>query len=131
MWEAATGAVGRGRLTRGQCFINRPFVARQQDIPPWRRAYHGHATEEGKLEASVGRQRMNVDHQPHRWLRFLVTLLIPVILFGWLAVRLHQLRLEYLALFRLALGGYSEGCAPGVGPPGWPHCRSASQQGRR
>ena len=55
---------------------------------------------------------MNVDHQPHRWLRFLVTLLIPVILFGWLAVRLHQLRLEYLALFRLALGGYSEGWPP-------------------
>jgi len=60
----------------------------------------------------MGNQKENAGCRPHRWPRFLVKLLIPVILFGWLAVWLHQLRLEYLALFRLALGGYSEGWPP-------------------
>ena len=39
-------------------------------------------------------------------------LLIGVILFGWLVAWFHQLRREYIGLFRLALGGYSEGWPP-------------------
>lgn len=34
------------------------------------------------------------------------------VLLGWIAVWLHQIRTEYIALFRLGLGGYSEGWPP-------------------
>jgi hypothetical protein len=57
-------------------------------------------------------QNENVGHRPHPWVRFLVKLFIAVIILCWLAVWLHQLRLEHLALFQLALGGYSEGWPP-------------------
>lgn len=60
----------------------------------------------------MNNQKENIAHRSHGWPRLLVKLLVVVILFGWLAVWLHQLRLEYLALFRLALGGYSEGWPP-------------------